>query len=338
MVKKRKLGIKIVTVVLGAILLLTLFGGCAAEAEEKTVVFGEGDWDSINIYNGIVAFILENGYDGYKVDYVYGSEQPMAIGVIGGDIDVIIETWMMNNEAIMYPALDEGTITDVGSLFAENWQGWCVPRYVVEGDAERGIEPMAPGLKSISDLPEYWEIFKDPEEPTKGRIYNGVPGWSLCEWNDIKLVSEGLEDYYVMFSPGSGYALSASLEGAYRKGEPWLGYYWEPSWEMGVCDMYKLEDEPYDEEVWLTDYSCGYPVTPVDIVVNSEFAEREPEVIEFLRNIESTCDLTNTLLAYLMENELDTHEVSMWFLQEYESVWSEWVSSDVASKVRAALP
>ncbi len=38
------------------------------------------------------------------------------------------------------------------------------------------------------------------------------------------------------------------------------------------------------------------------------------------------------------ENEATTDEAAIYFLQEYESVWTEWVSADIASKVKEALP
>ena len=336
MVKKRKLGTKIIMVILGVLLLLTPFAGCAAEAEEKTIIMAELDWDSVNLHTHIAAFILEHGY-GYEIEYVYGAEQPIAAGLIAGDVEVLMEGWMDNYPEIYDPALEEGTLISAGTNFADSTQGWWVPRYVVEGDAERGIEPMAPGLKALSDLPQYWEVFKDPEVPTKGRIYNCIPGWTCGEFNQIKLVSEGLDDYYVMFNPGTGYALAASMRGAYEKGKPWLGYYWEPSYELGILDMYRLEDEPYDEEVWNTDYSCGFPVAPVEILINAEFAEREPVVVDFLRQYETTSELVNAMLAYLKTNEVEHKQAAIWFLQEYESLWTEWVSEDVASKVKAAL-
>ena len=37
---------------------------------------------------------------------------------------------------------------------------------------------------------------------------------------------------------------------AIERGEPWVGYNWEPTWVMGLYDMTLLEDEPYDEEKW----------------------------------------------------------------------------------------
>ncbi|VFT24321.1 ABC transporter substrate-binding protein [Pseudomonas aeruginosa] len=59
-------------------------------------------------------------------------------------------------------------------------EGWWVPEYLVKGDPQRGIEAKAPELRSVADLPRYKALFRDPEEPAKGRFYNCPTGWT-CE-------------------------------------------------------------------------------------------------------------------------------------------------------------
>jgi glycine betaine/proline transport system substrate-binding protein len=34
----------------------------------------------------------------------------------------------------------------------------------------------------------------------------------------------------------------------------------------------------------------------------------------------------------------EAEDTAIWYLEEYESIWTQWVSADVASKVKAALP
>src|SRR5699024_2637077 len=106
---------------------------------------------------------------------------------------------------------------------------------------ERGIEPMAPDLKSVDDLPDYWELFKDPEDPEKGRIYDGPAGWELERINEVKVKAYGLDEHYNRFLSGSGPALHTSMIRAYEAGEPWLGFEWVPNWVTGLYDLTKLE-------------------------------------------------------------------------------------------------
>ena len=119
-------------------------------------------------------------------------------------------------------SMPTGKVLDLGTNYADAVEAWYVPTYLIKGDPERGIEPMAPDLKSIDDLPQYWELFKDPEAPTKGRFYSCIPGWFCEETNQRKFEAYELDKYYNLFLPGSDAALSASMVAAYEKGKPWF--------------------------------------------------------------------------------------------------------------------
>jgi len=336
--KKREPGVKVLIATLGALLLLIPFTGCTAgEAEKETIVFGEGNWDSSQLHSRIAAFILENGY-GYQSEFVPGDTIPLFAGLVSGDLDVEMEIWVENQQEAYDKAIAAGQVVDLGTNFPDSFQGWLVPTYVIKGDPARGIEPMAPDLKAIDDLPQYWELFKDPEVPTKGRFYNGVPGWESTGHNTQKLKTYGLDEYFTNFLPGSDAAMSASMVAAYGKGEPWLGYYWEPTWVLGKLDMTPIEELPFDQEIWEATRGCNFPTNKVNIAVNSSLPDRAPEVVEFLRKYETTTAMVNEMLSYIQENEASTGEAAIYFLQEYESLWTSWVPSDVASKVKAALP
>jgi glycine betaine/proline transport system substrate-binding protein len=250
-----------------------------------------------------------------------------------------MELWVETMVDVYVDAIDSGEVVDLGTNFPDSWQGWLVPTYMIEGDPARGIEATAPDLKSVFDLPQYWELFQDPEDPSKGRFYSCVPGWECEKINETKFAAYGLNDTYNIFPPGSDVALATSMIAAYEKGEPWLGYYWEPTWLLGkVGDMTRLEEPPYDKEIWDTTRACAYPSGAVDIVVHASLLERAPEVVELLRNYETTTAMNNKVLAYMQESEADAAEAAIWFLKEYESVWTTWVPPEVGSKVKAALP
>lgn len=332
---KQKLGI---IVALGTLLVLLPVAGCASGAVEKEpVVFADGGWDSIQVHNRIAAFILEHGY-GYLSEFIAGETIPHATGLVRGDIDVNMELWVESMVDVYRKAIESGDAIDLGTNFPDSWQGWLVPSYVVNGDPERGIEAMAPDLKSVEDLPEYWELFKDPEDPTKGRFYSCIPGWECERINEQKFEAYGLGEYYNIFHPGSGPALVGSMVAAYEKGEPWVGYYWEPTWVLGKLDMYRLEEPPWNKEIWETTKACAYPSGQVNIVVHKSLLDRAPKVVEFLGNYETTTEMNNKILAYMQDNEAEVDQGAIWFLKEYQSVWTEWVPSGVASKVKKALP
>ena len=337
MARKQKLGIKILTVALGVLLLLIPLTGCLLERPEKSIVFADMQYDTVQVHGRIAAFILENGY-GYQTDFIPCDTFSMFVGLERGDMDISMELWVESAMEAYEKAIASGKVIDLGTNFGDAWEGWLVPTFVIKGDPTRGIEPMAPDLKSIEDLPKYWELFKDPEELSKGRFHNGIPGWLCTEGNSRKLKAYGLDEYFTDFISGSDAALVGSMVAAHEKGEPWFGYYYDPTWVLGKLDMAKLEEPPFDREVWEATRGCAYPPGRVIVLANVSLLDRAPEVVEFLRTYETTATQNSAFLAYMQEKEASTEEAAIYFLQENESTWTKWVPADIADKVKAALP
>jgi glycine betaine/proline transport system substrate-binding protein len=325
-----------VLVVTSLVLCLILIQGAGEAQAKETIVLADPGWDSAQVHGRIAAFIIKNGY-GYGVDFIPGETIPLFQGLARGDIDVTMEVWVENQQEAVDKALAAGQVMDLGSNFPDSWQGWLVPTYVIKGDPERGIEPMAPDLRSVKDLPKYKDLFKDVEDPSKGRFYSCIAGWECEKINERKFAAYGLTDTYNTFLPGSGAALVASLAGAYKKGEPWFGYYWAPTWVLGTYDMTPLEEPAYDPEVFQTTAACAYPSVKVNIFVNTGMSKKAPDVVEFLRKYETTQAMANKFLAYMQDNDADTQAAAEWFLKNYEKLWTGWVTADVSTKVKEAL-
>ena len=102
--------------------------------------------------------------------------------------------------------------------------------------------------------------------------------------------------------------------------------------------MTRLEEPAFAQDLWDSSAGCAYPSTRVNIVVNSSLLKKAPDVVEFLKKYETTAALHNKALAYMESNKADTNQAAMWFLKEYESLWTAWVPADVAKKVKAAMP
>jgi len=249
-----------------------------------------------------------------------------------------MEIWVENQQEAYDKAIAEQSIHDLGGNFLDNWQGWLVPTYMIEGDAARGIQAVAPDLKSVFDLPQYWELFKDPETPSKGRFVNGPTGWEATGINSEKLVEYGLDQYFTDFPAGSDAALSGSLASAYSQGKPWFGYYWEPTWVLGKYDMTRLEEPAYDATIWNTTHACAYPPNKVNIGVSTDFYDRAPEIVTFLERYSTTTQQLNEVLAYMQDSGASTQQAAIFFLENYESTWTQWLPADVTAKVKAALP
>jgi glycine betaine/proline transport system substrate-binding protein len=319
--------------------LLIGFASVPATFAGENVVLVDFSWSSVQMHNRIAGFILEHGY-GFSPDYMFAESVPGLTGLQQGDIQIAMEMWIDNvlewyNDAVV----DKKQVLNLGPVFPDSPQGWYVPTYMIKGDKERGIEPVAPDLKSVFDLPQYWELFKDAEQPGKGRFYNAIPGWVVHDINLKKLEAYKLTDAFVNFDPGSQTALQTAIVSAYEKGQPVLAYYWEPEWIMGMLDMTMLEEPPYDPERWGEgkDYGCAFPAARVHIGINAEFASKNPDVVDFLKNYETTLAQNNQALAYMQEQEASVDDAAIWFLKNFTDVWKGWLPKEVAGKVEAAL-
>ncbi|MBO8171670.1 MAG: ABC transporter substrate-binding protein [Bacillaceae bacterium] len=306
------------------------------QQEKPVLVFADAGWDSLRLHNSIAQYILENGY-GYQTDVMPGSTPATLTGLEGGDIDIYMEVWTGNVEEQYQKMLDSGNVLELSVNFDDNTQGFYVPTYVIEGDPERGIEPMAPDLKSVEDLPKYWELFKDPEDPSKGRIYGAIPGWQVDETMFQKVQTYNLDETFNYFRPGSGAALATSIATAYEEGEPWVGYYWEPTWIMGKYDMTLLEEAEYSDELWNNGYACEFPPNEVTIAVHKDVKDAAPDVVEFLSQYQTSSQLVSDALGYMQDNEATVEQAAQWFLKEHEDLWTSWVPADVAEKVKSSM-
>lgn len=89
---------KLSIIALALLVLITggLFAGGEAESDMTTIVFGDVSWDSVQVHNRIMAFIIENGLTGYKADFIPGDTLPILNGLQQGDVDVDMESWHSN--------------------------------------------------------------------------------------------------------------------------------------------------------------------------------------------------------------------------------------------------
>lgn len=325
----------------------TVLGGAARAGCEldRPVVFAGLDWDSAAFHNALARRIIEAGY-GCDTEAIPGSTLVLVTGLARGDIDVAMEIWKDNVTEPWTKALEAGKVLDIGTNFPDAVQGWWVPRYVVEGDAGRGIAPVAPGLKRVRDLPRYKELFRDPEEPGKGRFYNCILGWNCELVNTYKLEAYGLLEHFTNFRPGSGAALAAAIASHYKRGKPVVAYYWGPTWVLGAFDLVKLEEAPYDPDAWrrfveskgAAGKPVAYPRVEVVVGVNAEFARAAPRLVDFLASYETSNAVVSRALAYMQEGKGRTAaDAALHFLRTQEDLWTRWVPVDVAARVKASL-
>lgn len=319
---------------------------------KKPIVLVDAQWQTLWINNEIAKFIIEEGY-GYPVEIKTITTPVFQQAMEKGEVDVHMELWRTNIIDWYNKVTGDGTMLDLGPTYERSTQGWYVPRYVIEGDSGRGLEPLAPDLKSVFDLPRYKQVFADPENPQKGLLVNGITGWNVTEVNKVKLQAYGLTDDYNTLEPGSAAALDAAVAGAVKKGKPILFYYWEPTWLMGMYDFVKLEEPEFNEDCWSEIQSivagekpieeasanagCAFETLAIHKGVHKSLKERAPEVVEMLKKLNVGTDPLNKTSAFMESEDASAKEAAMYYFENYPDRWREWLPDDVEQKVEAAL-
>ena len=333
---------KLLTLLLAGILAVTtVLAACGGDTTEEkpTLKFSDLNWGSAHFQSEMAKIMAEKGY-GYTIELVPGATIPLTQGLRTGDIDVMIEGWYQNQKEAVDAGIDAGEIEMLGYLNDDNWQsGFVVPTFVIKGDSARGIDAMAPNLKTVFDLedPEYMELFANPENPSKGVILNGPPGWECEIVIPEQIEAYGLSEEYDTINAGSSEGLFASLKGAYDKGEPWIGYLWGPTWISGALDLTLLEEPAYSESVWNDNHACAWPSVDLFVAAHAGFTDQAPDLAEMFGKWKLDTATLAEVLAYMLETEGEPIDAAIWFLQNRGDIWEDFVTSDAAQRIKDAV-
>jgi glycine betaine/proline transport system substrate-binding protein len=304
----------------------------AAQAQQDCgeVSIAQMNWAAANVTTEIAQFLLEQGY-GCDVALVPSDTIPAVTSVSeNGEPDVVTNLWL-NSAGDAYRKLEEGgTMERVNNVLEPGGvEGWWIPTYLAEEHPE---------LTTIEGIMENPEL-------VGGQFNNCPDGWGCRIVNDnlvraLDLEGSGIE----VFNHGSGETLATSMASAYENEEPWFGYYWGPTVPLGRYDMTKVELGEVDMDVHARNQNpdaddpgvSDFPAAPVLTSVTSDLAEREPQIVEFLSNMEWETATMSALLAWQAENNASAEEAAVYFLRNYQDTWSAWLN-DAARENLAPL-
>ncbi len=298
-------------------------------------------WQSNVPVINIMKHILEDELD-YEVEFVptlWGPDTFAALAKEPPDVDVCAECWLPNFQ----PLVDE-YVTDKGQaeVVATSYvgrQGFVVPTYVIEGDPERGIEPMAPDLHSVEQLNDYVDLF-DRDHGGKGELVGGPEGWMCTEINEWQLESWELNYDQIIQDEWVSWSM---LTSAYYEGEPILCYVYESTWPTLLFGLTWLEAPAYSDEAW-SDYeiwqdwkagmastwepgiACGYPPSEVVVVVTDEFSQNYPEAYRFLQNWSIPLEDVTYLSVQIELHNLPATYVVLNYINEHEELVRQWLA------------
>lgn len=320
---------------------ITVGFASAASAECGTVTVANMNWQSGELLAHVDKFVLEHGF-GCQVDFVPGDTVPTITSMVEkGAPDIAGEAWVDLVPEIVKRGTEEGRIVQIGQALSDGGiQGWYIPKYIVDAH---------PDIRTVDDAFAHPELFPDPEDASKGAVFNGPTGsgGSIVSAQLFKAYG-GPSKNFNLVDPGTQAGLDGAMAKANERKEGFLGYYWSPTALLGKYSMVRLDaGVPHDAAEWKrcnTVADCpdpkknDWPKDTVQTLVTKPFSERAgDDVMAYLNKRAWTNDTVNKLMAWMTDNQASGDDGAKHFLEENEALWKDWVSPEAAEKIKAAL-
>ena len=267
---------------------------------------------------------------------MHGNTLPLFQALRAGDIDVLMEIWLPNQEEDWEEALAEGAVSSPGRSLGTDWQSaFVIPKYLQE---------QHPSLDSVEDLKEeqYRSLFVTDETDGKARLVSCVIGWACedCEFQaDRRLRSVG--DHVHIVNPGRRKPQRTPIftEARMRMKEPWLGYQWGTNEPALLLDLVRLEEPAYSDECWETTGACAYEDSTILIAVNAGLSDSAADFVDVLTEWDFNVDgVYKHVVRWQTDNPgANTEYTALWWLRANNDVWSEWVTADARVAIQDAL-
>ena len=330
-------------------------------AQKPTLSFFETEWMSTGLQNAVARTILEYGY-GYATS---GELVPHISLLKDGDVNVHMEvslptemekwgsSWDESNRQATQETLDTGDFVILGKSLEGFWQSaFLIPQYTADAN---------PGLRSVADLREHWELFAGVYTTDKAALYNCPEGIGFtCEKiNDSQVRGYGLDDIIVTIDFYSGDARHNVIRRSFKEQQDILFSYWGPSLfsvflTTHLGGFHRLEEPAYSIECWNhmgkseiedVSYACGYDEVSTHIVARKELLAAAPDAVAFLREWELSIGALEEMLALVYEqqqhitpypNESEYREIAFHWLRASDE-WKAWVTDAAAARTLAAI-
>ena len=297
-----------------------------------TITFGDLNWSSVRLQTRIAQYIAEKGY-GYSTSVDSGTSGPLFQALREGNIDVLMEVWLPNQQEVWEAALAEGSASSPGRSLGTDWQSaFVIPKYLQE---------QYPDLDSVEDLKEEQNksLFATDETDGKARLVSCVIGWECEGVNAKQIEGYGLLDHIHIVNPDSGGALNSDLTEAYENAEAWLGFQWGTNETALLLDLVRLEEPAYSDECWATTMACAHEDSTILIAVKAGLSEPVDDFVDVLTKWDFNVDGVYKLVVRWQADNPDanTEDAAMWWLRGNGDVWSEWVTADASAAIQSAL-
>ena len=263
-----------------------------------------------------------------------------------GTPDMNPEQWANAVYTLMLKAVDEGRMIQGNKApitgLGEGW--WITP-----GTVEK--HPEIKGMTALEIL-EHPEWFPSKEDPSKGAFVGCPAGWG-CQLANANLFKafDMEKKGWVLIDPGSAAGLDGTISKASDSGDPWLGYYWNPTSMVGKYGLIPVDfgvpfagRDNWDNCIMKPAGECADPKqtawtkSEVNSLITSSFAKKGGnDAVTYVEKRTYPGDVMNGMLVYMADNQAKGSDAAIEFLKQHEDLWSTWVTAAAAKKIKAGL-
>jgi len=310
------------------------------------LVIAEQNWASAELMANVDKIILEEGY-GCEVELVPGATMPTFTSMNDkGTPDMNPEQWANAVYTPLKKAVSEkrliianqAPITGLG-------EGWWINPAAIE---------KYPQIKNMTamEILEHPEWFPSKEDASKGGFMGCPAGWG-CQLANANLYRafDMEKKGWVLLDPGSAAGLDGSIAKAADSNEPWIGYYWNPTSMVGKYNLQQLDfgvpfagRDNWDNCITLAEQDCSDPKptawtkSEVNSIVSANFAKTGgKDVLGYVEKRTYPGTVMNGMLVFMADNQAKGSDAAVEFLIKHEDIWTKWVSSDAANKIKKSL-
>ena len=310
------------------------------------LVIAEQNWASAELMANVDKIILEEGY-GCEVELVPGATMPTFTSMNDkGTPDMNPEQWANAVYTPLKKAVSEkrliianqAPITGLG-------EGWWINPAAIE---------KYPQIKNMTamEILEHPEWFPSKEDASKGGFMGCPAGWG-CQLANANLYRafDMEKKGWVLLDPGSAAGLDGSIAKASDSSEPWFGYYWNPTSMVGKYNLQPVDfgvpfagRDNWDNCITLAEQDCADPKptawtrSEVNSIVSANFAKTGgKDVLGYVEKRTYPGTVMNGMLVFMADNQAKGSDAAVEFLIKHEDIWTKWVSSDAANKIKKSL-
>ena len=338
---------KIKRILISALVILgfTSFSN-VANASCGSLVIAEQNWASAELMANVDKVILEEGY-GCEVELVPGATMPTFTSMNDkGTPDMNPEQWANAVYEPLKVAVKEKRIFVAnGAPITGLGEGW----WLTPGSIEK--HPELKGMTALQIL-ERPDLFPDKEDPSKGAFVGCPAGWGCQLANANLFVAYEMEKKgWKLIDPGSAAGLDGTISKASDSGKPWFGYYWNPTSMVGKYGLIPVDfgvefagRDNWDNCIMKPAGECASPKqtawtkSEVNSLITKSFKEKAGKgPTKYVEKRTYPGEVMNGMLVYMADNQAKGSDAAVEFLVRYPDVWTKWVPSDVADKIRKGI-